>query len=371
MPFTGAQIEGLQELFLHLARIPGVSLTERRIADEVTALLRAAGGRVHEDGAGARLQGNAGNLLCFPPGFKENSPALLLSAHLDTVQSTADLQPVVSARDIRSGGNTILGADNRLGLAVLVHLLRTAASGNSLHQNFMVAFTVAEELGMLGAAQLDLSSFHISGGFVFDCSKRPGVYIREAAGSTVFKLNFLGKAAHAGVAPEEGINAIALACRALAGVTSGRIDADLVLNLGKIGGGSATNVVPDRVTVEGEMRSFSAERLRRHLAELRQTCEQGLPHPQALRFESQTDFAPYVLPTDSPVVQRLEQALRRVQLTPQPIRYMGGSDANVWNAKGIPAVNLGIGAQKPHSFEEFVLLEDLLKTAEIAFALVA
>ncbi|MDZ7267135.1 MAG: M20/M25/M40 family metallo-hydrolase [candidate division KSB1 bacterium] len=370
MSFIGAQAGDLRDLFLHLAGIPGVSLSERRIADEVTALLQAAGVRVREDDAGGRLQGNAGNLLCFPPDFHENSPTLLLSAHLDTVQSTAELQPVVTAREIRSRGDSILGADNRLGLAVLVHLLRTTASGNVPHQNFMVAFTVAEELGMLGAAQLDLSPYHISGGFVFDCSKRPGIYIREAAGSTVFKMTFLGKAAHAGVAPEEGINAISLACRALAGVASGRIEDDLVLNLGRINGGSATNVVPDRVTVEGEIRSFSAERLRRHLASLRQTCEQALPHPQALPFESQTDFAPYVLTPEAPVVQHLERALKKVQLTPQPIRYMGGSDANVWNAKGIPAVNLGIGAQKPHSFEEFVLLEDLFKTAEIAFALV-
>ncbi len=364
-------IDGLRDLFLHFATIPGVSRAERRIADEVMTLLHAAGVRVHEDGAAERVQGNAGNLLCFLPNFKEDAPTLLLSAHLDTVQSTAALKPQITDHEIRSDGSTILGADNRLGLTVLTYLLLTLARQRLPHQNFMVAFTVAEELGMLGAAQLDLSSFHISGGFVFDCSKRPGYYIREAAGSTVFKMTFLGKAAHAGVAPEEGINAIALACRALAGVTTGRIDADVVLNLGKIDGGSATNVVPDHVTVEGEMRSFSVERLRRHLIELRQTCEQALPHPQALQFESQTDFAPYVLPSDSPVVQRLEQALRGVQLTPQPIRYMGGSDANVWNAKGIPAVNLGIGAQKPHSFEEFVLIEDLIKTAEIAFALVA
>ncbi|MGH7495229.1 MAG: M20/M25/M40 family metallo-hydrolase [bacterium] len=370
MPLTGAQTDQLQGLFLRLAKIPGVALAERAVADEVTTLLRAAGVRVHEDQAGARLHGNAGNLLCFPADFDEHSPTLLLSAHLDTVQSTEKLKPVYHAREIRSDGATILGADNRLGVAILTQLLATTARDRLPHKNFMVVFTIAEELGMLGAALLDLPPFKIAGGFVFDCSKRPGAYIHECTGSGLFKLTFIGKAAHAGVAPEEGINAISLASRALAGIPAGRIDTDLIVNLGKIRGGVATNIVPDEVVVEGEVRSFSKQCLHSQLDRIHQSCAQAMHGEGALRFESRIDFEPYVLASDSYVIHLLEGTLRAVNLRPQPIRYMGGSDANVWNAKGIPAVNLGIGAQRPHSFEEFVLIEDLVKAAEIAFALV-
>lgn len=360
----------LQELFVRFVQINAVSLAEKAMAEEVRELLLAAGISVREDDAGHKLNGNTGNLVCLPPDYDPHAPALVLSAHLDTVQPTAGLRPQIDATRICSAGDTILGADNRLGVTVLVHLLLTLAQERFAHKNFLVVFTVAEEIGMLGANCLELAEYNIRSGFVFDCSRRPGVYIRECAGAATFQAKFLGKAAHAGVAPEHGVNAIALASKALARIPTGRIDADTTANFGKIFGGGPTNVVPDLVTVEGEVRSFSPQRLQQQLALIeRNIAEAVAPHGR-FEFTSQSDFAPYVLAPDSPAVVALEKALVAVGLTPEPIRYMGGSDANAWNAKGIPTVNIGIGAQKPHTFEEYVLLEDLVKSAEIAFALI-
>jgi tripeptide aminopeptidase len=370
MPAFALSGDLLTELFLRLTVIDGPSRQERQIADEVSGLLRPAGVQVNEDDAGSRLHGSAGNLICLPPGFQSHAPAIMLSAHLDTVQSTAALRPVVEGGRIRSSGNTILGADNRLGVTVLCHLLLDIARRRQPHRNFFVAFTVCEELGMYGAGHLEVSGFNVSSGFVFDCSQRPGAYIRECAGSKVFQVKTIGKAAHAGVAPEQGVNAIWLASQALAKIETGRIDADTVVNIGTIHGGTATNVVPDEVIVEGEVRAFSPQQLHHRIQAIREAFEQSIHRHGSLKFDAKEVFSSYVLAPDSLPVLRLERALRRVGLSPSPIRYMGGSDANLWNARGIPAVNIGIGAQKPHSFEEFVLIEDLTKSAQLALALV-
>ena len=360
----------LLSLFLRLAPIDGVSHAERAIADEVAGLLRQGAIRVVEDNAAPVVKGNTGNLLCFPPAFDEHAPAILLEAHLDTVQSTAALKAIVKKDRVTSDGSTILGADNRMGLSILVDLLLKVAKTKSPYRNFFVALTVGEETGLYGAAAIDLSCYHVTAAYVFDCSKRPGIYIRESVGLHAFTAQFIGKAAHAGVAPEEGISAIALSAAAISRIKLGRIDPDTTANIGTIHGGSATNVVPEKVMIEGEVRSFYPERIRRQLDLIRQTFETAVRGTGRVQFDSLPDFEPYVHSADSAHVLTLEAALRAAGLTPQPIRYMGGSDANKYNAKGIPAVNIGIGAQKPHSVEEFFLLEDLHTSSRIAYELI-
>jgi tripeptide aminopeptidase len=363
--------ERLIQLFTKFAAIDGVALAERTIAQSVTVLLRAAGIRVVEDDAAIKLGGTAGNLLCFPPDFHPDHPAVMLTAHLDTVLPTLNLKPIVTAEKISSDGTTILGGDNRLGVSILAYLLQ-ALSEIHLHQkNFFVAFTVAEEVGLRGATAIDLTPYNVQSAFVFDCSRRPGVYIKECVGLALFNARFLGKAAHAGVAPEEGINAIGLAGAGISRLEMGRIDEDTTVNIGRIFGGEASNVVPDKVEIQGEVRSYRRSRIQDQLSHIERTLSEPAAGGGKLLFEAKVDFEPYAHADNSPIVLEVENALRRAGLSPQPIRYTGGSDANVYNARGIPAINLGIGAQKPHSFEEFILLEDLVKSAQIAFSLVA
>lgn len=360
----------LVNLFVNLAKVNGVSLSERNIADYVKSLLSRAGIRVVEDGAGARFGGDTGNLLCFPPGYREGQPAIMLTAHLDTVKPTTNLKPIVDATSIRTDGSTILGADNRLGVAVLVQLLSDAAQNGRTTKNFFVTFTFGEEIGLFGATSVDLSSTRPSCAYVFDCSKRPGVYIRDAVGLYAFEAQFIGKSAHSGVSPEQGVSAIQMASVAIAGLKLGRIDADTTANIGKIAGGEAINAIPEKVTIEGEVRSFTQHRIQEQLDTIEQHLRSSVNGTGKLLFKSKPDFEPYVLAPDAPMIQNLERAMMSVGLQPQPIRYTGGSDANKYNAKGIPAVNIGIGAQKPHSYDEFVLIEDLVKSYELAAALV-
>jgi tripeptide aminopeptidase len=259
---------------------------------------------------------------------------------MDTPRSTANVRPVLDGSRISSDGTTVLGVDNRAGFSVLLHTLAEHVR-KGLPGNFIVVFTVAEELGMYGAKHLDLSPYNVKTCFVFDCSKRPGTFIQSAVGSSLYTATFIGKTSHAGVAPEKGINAIKIAAHALSAVPVGRLSPTMTSNFGIISGGEATNVVPDRCTVEGEVREFDQRLTDGHVAMLRETFS---------RVTSET--------------------LKSVGLSPNPISYLGGSDANMLNAQGIPAVNLGVGAQNPHGNDEFILLEDLAKTAEIAEAII-
>jgi tripeptide aminopeptidase len=252
---------------------------------------------------------------------------------------------------------------------VLLHTLRNAGHRDR-EANYIAVFTVGEELGMLGSKHVDLAPYNVRLAFIFDCSKRPGTFIRSAVGCSMYTATFRGRSSHAGVSPEKGVHAIHIAARALSRITMGRHSPTMTSNVGMIRGGSATNIVPDSCIVEGEVRSFEPRAIEEHLLSLhstfRTTAEDG---GGSVTFEAAVDFEPFTLDPGSPVYRMTEAALRSVGLTPNPIEYLGGSDANTLNGRGIPAVNLGIGAQNPHGNDEFILLEDLQASADLAAVL--
>jgi tripeptide aminopeptidase len=341
------------------------------MADFVRERLKDLPVRVLEDGAAAAVGGDSGNLLCVPDRFDPVSPAVALFAHLDTPRPTEGVSPRVLEDRITSDGSTILGVDNRAGTSVLLFTLREWLQSDH-PGNFIVVFTVGEELGMLGAKQLDLGPYNVRMGFVFDCSKRPGVYIGSAVGCSLYTATFLGRASHAGVAPEKGVHAIRAAAEAVASIPSGRLSPTMTANIGTIQGGSATNIVPESCSLEGEVRGFDPSAIEAFVRETGDTFSRlAASHGASVRYETSVDFAPFVLDRNSELVRCTETVLRRAGLTPQPIEYLGGSDANTFNEKGIPSVNLGIGAQNPHGNDEFILLEDLHKAVQIASGIIA
>ena len=360
----------LVDLFVQLTKINSISLQERAIADYVIELLQPLGMTIKEDDAAAKLGGNCGNLICLPKNYDPSKSSIALCAHLDTVQPTDGIVHIIDGTTIRTNGKTILGGDDRLGLSVIVHLMREIHIKNVPHKNVLCVFTVAEELGMYGAGVVDLTPYNVEKAIVFDSAKRPGIYIKECAGCELVTLKFFGKSSHAGIAPEEGINAISIAAKAVAQIPTGRINQDTTFNFGVIKGGSATNVVPDLAIVECEVRSLYYKNIETQISLVKEKIEQSLNGNGKYEIETKTDFVPYVHSSDSGIVKDIERALVEAGLQPNGIRYTGGSDANVYNSKGIAAVNIGTGAQKPHSLEEFVLIEDLVKTYEVAYALI-
>jgi tripeptide aminopeptidase len=356
----------LVDLFLDAVRVDALSLHERPMAEFIRSFLRGLPVRVIEDDTAGRINGTCGNIICIPDTYDPTKPAVALVAHMDTPRPTTGVRPRVADARITSDGTTALGVDNRAGTSVLLHTLRDVLTAGN-RGNFIVVFTVAEEIGLFGSKHVDLASYNVRMAFVFDCSKRPGTFIRAAVGCTLFRATFVGRSAHSAVAPEKGISAIQIAARALDSIPLGRLSATMTSNVGMISGGTATNVVPDRCTVQGEVREFDDMLIKGHMEFLRKTfSETAGRFGGSVEFEVIDDFEPFRLQPESAVFTATVELLRSVGLTPDPIDYLGGSDANMLNAKGIPAVNLGIGAQNPHANEEFILLEDLEVSAAIA-----
>jgi tripeptide aminopeptidase len=359
------QVSSLTALFLDAVTVDAPSLHELPMATFVRTALAGMPVQIVEDDAGTAIGGTCGNLICIPATYIPGRPTVGLFAHLDTPGPTAGVRPLLTEDRITSDGSTILGVDNRAGVSVLLDLLRNHAASPGTG-NFIVVFSVAEELGMLGAKRLDLSPYNVHMGFVFDCSKRPGTFIQSAVGCSLYTALFHGRASHAGVAPEKGISAIHVAAKALSRIPMGRLAPRMTSNAGTITGGTATNVVAERCSIEGEVRSFDPRAIEDHLGFLERTFRSVADeHGARLEMQTAVDFAPFVISEEARVFSRTVGAMRGVGLEPHPIEYLGGSDANTLNEKGIPTANLGIGAQNPHGNDEFILLDDLRKTSAI------
>jgi len=359
------------ELFLEAVKVDSLSLRERPMARFIHTTLSGLSVAVYEDDTAKTIKGDCGNLICIPSWFNPSHPAIALFAHMDTPRTTVGVRPMLTDSRITSDGTTILGVDNRAGSSVLLQVLKEHVSANT-QGNFIVVFTVAEEIGMFGSKHIDLTPYNIKMGFVFDCSKRPGVFIQSAVGCSLYDATFIGRPAHAGVAPEKGVSAIGIAATAVSQIPMGRLSPTMTSNIGMIVGGTATNVVADRCTIHGEVREFIPALIDEHLIMLKTTFERAAQSNGGdVEFGSRVDFPPFALGSDSEVFRTTVDVLQSVGLTPAPIQYLGGSDANMLNEKGIPSVNFGIGAQNPHANDEFILVEDLHKSSEIATALIA
>lgn len=352
----------LIDLFLQLAAINATSEAEKPVADFIRTFLADLNVSIKEDDAHVPGGGDSGNLICRVGGGGE----VVLLAHMDTARPTEQLQPQVHADRITSDGTTILGADNRAGVAILLHTLEQASRNREAFMDFTAAFTICEEAGLSGSKHLTLDE-RIRMGYAFDSSLRPGHFIHATYGAVRFTVKVRGKAAHAGLEPEKGVNAIQAAGRAIGELPLGRLEDNLTVNIGTISGGSAVNVVPAETVVNGEVRGRERGRVN---DTVRQISERFAASAEqlgaAVDFTSTWEFEPFYVEPGHEVYRQLIAALEAAGLEPVPHLSPGGSDANSLNAKGIPALNVGIGAQKPHSDDEFILIEDLVKAAEIA-----
>jgi len=358
------------ELALKLLSIRGESRNERDVADFVLSFCKGLGFDVREDDAARHTGGNAGNVICRAVCSNSVANFLLLNAHLDTVVPTHQAAIQKDQYKIYSANEVPPGLDNRAGVAILLSLLQMIARRKLPHRNFYAVFTVCEDSGLEGSPHFQIPP-EVQLGFTFDASRRPGTFIASASAAYYFTVDVFGRAAHAGVAPEKGINAIEIACHAIARVKQGWLNPHTTLNIGTIRGGKATNVIPDHVQLKGEMRSTSSTEILSHLSLITELFKQeARARGGKVAFDKRQAFAAYRHKDTDPGYRLIETAIKNAGLTPQPIHYSGGSDANVFNQKGLPTINIGIGAQNPHSSDEFILIEDLIKSTEIALELV-
>jgi tripeptide aminopeptidase len=367
-PASEAEKARLNETFAELCRIPSPFGLERACADDVAARLRTMGIEVTEDDAGPAAGAECGNLLARIPGRSERS--VLLCAHLDTVEQTAPIEPVVVDDGWENANDGILGADNKAAVAVMLELARRVRVEGS-PVGLELLFTVSEENALAGAKQFDASSLRSEFGYVFDHASPIGEVI--VASPTYFRLaaEFHGRAAHAGIRPEAGRSAVLAAAHAVTAMPLGRIDGETTANVGSLSGGvGSTNVVPERAKLLAEARSLDAERVEEVVARMVDAVHDG-----AAAVECDVDvvcerlFVGYRQKTSSPAVAVAEAALRACGYEPRRVATGGGSDANALEVNGFPCVNLANGTERNHEPTERVAVAALESMLDVAFAL--
>jgi tripeptide aminopeptidase len=362
----------LVDQFCELVLIDSPSLGERQMADTIKILLGELGCQVREDETGPRISGNCGNLVATCPGSLEGPP-LLLAGHLDTVEPCHGKKAVIGGdRIIRSQGTTILGADDLAGITAILEALRTARERNIPHRSLEFLLTVAEELHLKGSHQLEPGLLQAREAYVLDTSGAPGFAVLAAPGHILMSFAVTGKAAHAGIAPQDGINAITAAARGIAAMKLGRIDPDTTANIGRIEGGGETNIVAAHCLVTAECRSLDYGRLVEQAAGMRGAMEQAAFEAGAsLAVEQTISYLPYHVDAVRPVVRRFENACRLSGLTARLGPGGGGSDNNVLAQMGIEGIVLSCGMNQVHSCREEISIADLCGTARLLLALIS
>ena len=357
--------------FMQLVRIDSLSGNERQMADALKEKLSALGYQPVEDDAGGKTGGNTGNIICNVCGDKK-VPAVLLMAHMDTVVPGIGKNPILEDGYIRTDGTTILGGDDAIGLECILEALRVLKEDNIPHGDIQIAFTIAEEVGLLGAKNLDYSKIHAKYGIVLDGGGPIGCVAVKAPTQNRMNVVIKGKAAHAGMEPEKGVSAIQIASEAISQMKLGRIDSETTANIGVIKGGLATNIVCDRVEIAAEARSRTQSKLDVQTAHMKECFEKAAAHfGGSIEFTASLEYEAFNIPEDSEIMMILKKAAADSTIELVPEATGGGSDTNVINGKGIQAVDISIGMDKVHSVEERVLVDDMVKAAGFLVSIIS
>ncbi len=357
-------VDSLIQQFCDFVRLDSPSRHERQFAEVVGAKLSELGIQVEGDGAGAKLGGECDNLMGRLPATAEGFPVIMLNAHLDTVGPSAGIEPVIEDDTVRSAGETILGADCKAGIVILLAALRRLQEEQLAHGELVIVLTVAEEVGLVGSQHLDYSALQPlpQMAYVLDGSHQPGKLTTAAPYADKLTVWVRGRAAHAGLAPEEGISAIYVAARAISQMRLGRLDGETTANVGTIHGGQAMNIVPEMVEFVGEARSHNEEKLARQTEHMCQVVKR-----EATEYGATADINPerlyngFYLGPQEPVVARAVQAAQQVGIEPVLAKSGGGSDANIFNEHGIPSVIMATGGGRPHTVDEYLHIPSMLQ----------
>ncbi|HXV57042.1 MAG TPA: M20/M25/M40 family metallo-hydrolase [Gaiellaceae bacterium] len=351
-------------LFLELAAIPSPSGEEEAVAERVRSYLRDLGVETEADAAG--------NLLARLPATQgETGSSIFLCAHLDTVPPSGPIEPVVAGGVVTNSAGTILGADDKAAVAVLLEATRLLLSEGRPHAGVELLFTTREETGLEGAFAFDPTRLTARLGFVYDYSGAVGEIVVAAPSGRAVDVLFTGRPAHAGINPEDGRSAIVAAARAISDLRLGRIDGETTANVGLIEGGSALNVVPAHCRIAIEARS----RDERKLAELLQELVDSIAFAAAIsecEVETRVEdkYRGYRLAPDDPALALARTALERAGFLPQEVEVGGGADANVFNERGLHCVNVANGMANVHTAEEEIAVADLEAMVRVTLALV-
>jgi len=363
--------DSLLDLFLELCALSSPSGKERAVAGRVGAYLTDLGLEWDEDDAAARLDGDTGNIYCRLPATNGGGTPIFLCAHTDTVPPEAPIEPVVEDGVVRNAAGTILGSDNKAAIVVMLEAARRILEEGRPHSGIELVFTPQEEVSLRGADAFDHTRLVATTGFVYDQGASIGEIVLGSPHGRLLDFRFRGRAAHAGMAPEDGRSAIAAASRAIADFRLGRIDEETSANVGVISGGTARNVVPEWCSFTAEVRSQDESKAVDLVREMLESAAFAASLAECeVESEVRPSFPGYRFRESDPPVRLAATALERAGFEPSYVLSGGGADANVFNARGLSCVNLANGMMEIHTPGEHIAVADLDAMVEVTLALV-
>lgn len=370
----------LATTFTELCEISSPSRKEGAIAAHLKKIFAELGADlIYEDQSAAKTGSEVGNLIIRFNGQQVESEGLFLSCHMDTVQPGQGVQVERNDDIFTSKGDTILGGDDKSGIAAIIEAMTLLKESDTKFPMVELIITTCEEIGLLGAKHVEYDKIKSSYGYALDSSGIDQVIIGAPAANKI-KVDIKGKAAHAGLCPEAGINALSIAAKALNNMKLGRLDQESTSNFGLITGGVATNIVPELVTLKGEVRSHSIEKLASYTKEI-EDCFQNVIDdwkpdemtgtiPPSFTFAVEDEYPALKLSFDTPVVERIQAAAENSGKTLEYVIAGGGSDANIFCGNGLPTAIVSTGMDKVHTLEEQLDLNDLVKVTELVYSLI-
>ena len=356
-----ADRQRLIETLMDLIRIDSPSGEEDAMDREVSARLSALGLTVKHD--------SYNNVVARLDGAGE---PLLLSAHLDTVEPGRGINPELDGDTLRSDGTTILGGDCKAGVAIVLEALTSVVEQGGSRRAVEVAFSRHEEGGLVGVHHLDFSLLTAKSGIVFDGEGPPSRITVSAPSQNVVTAEITGRAAHAGLEPENGLSALLVAAEILTRLPLGRLDGETTANIGWMEGGLKRNIVPERALLDGEFRSRSNDKLAWLEGQFRKVFDEAAArYPDArISLDIRNTYQAYRVEPHHETVAMIGRALDTIGLSPVLEASGGGSDANVFIERGITALPVGIGVRSFHTTWETALIPEVLQGADMCEAVI-
>lgn len=359
--------------FMELVQVDSETKHEQEISRVLKEKFDSLGLTVKEDDSQERSGHGAGNLIItWEAEGAEQVPKIYFTSHMDTVTPGKGIKPQLGDDGwIRSDGTTILGADDKAGVAAMLEAIRAVKEQGIPHGQVQFVITVGEESSLAGARAMNPDDMDADFGYALDSNGAVGSICVSAPTQAKVEMKITGKSAHAGVNPEDGISAIQVASKAISAMKLGRIDKETTANIGRFEGGGPTNIVCDFVQIFAEARSIVHEKVDHQVQQMRDALETTSREFGAqAEFRSEIVYPGFSFSEHDDVVQFAQRAIGKLGLASPTFTSGGGSDANIFNSFGIPTVNLAVGYEQIHTTQERIKAEDLAKLAEVVVAII-
>ncbi len=360
--------------FFELVQTDSETKHERVICDLLISKFKSLGLDVFEDDSAARTGHGAGNLIATwkATAGMENVVPMLFTSHMDTVVPGNGIRPRIDDDGyIRSDGTTILGSDDKAGLAAMLEAIQVVNESGRPHGTIQFVITAGEESGLVGSRALDGKLLSAKYGYALDSDGTIGMICTAGPTQTKMRVTVKGRSSHAGVNPEAGVSAITVAAKAIARMPLGRVDHETTANIGRFEGGGETNVVAEHVVITAEARSLVEEKMKRQITAMREAFDSAAREYGAeIEFEENFLYPAYTFDDSEPVVRVAIDAFDTLGIKSSTFSSGGGSDANMFCGLGVPTVNLAIGYEHIHTTKEQIKVQDLVDTARTVTAII-